>query len=100
MPQNENWILATLAYIILGLIITTMCIDLVGSAYIRDIHFYGRTIGKSFMMFGGKVSVLSFRQGDTKKEDSRRYSYVRLYCFMLVRNAVAPQKILVTLSFD
>ena len=47
--------MATLAYIIFGLIITTMCIDLVGSAYIRDIHFYGRTLGKSFMTFGGKV---------------------------------------------
>ena len=36
----------------IGLIITTMCIDLVGSEYI---HFYGRSIGRSFMTFGGKV---------------------------------------------
>lgn len=32
-----------------------MCIDLVGSEYIRDIHFYGRTLGRSFMTIGGKV---------------------------------------------
>uniref|UniRef100_A0A0N5AK40 Ion_trans_2 domain-containing protein n=1 Tax=Syphacia muris TaxID=451379 RepID=A0A0N5AK40_9BILA len=55
VPQNVDLFPATLAYIIFGLIITTMCIDLVGSAYIHDIHFYGRTIGKRFMTIGGKV---------------------------------------------
>jgi hypothetical protein len=30
-------------------------LDLVGSEYIRDIHFYGRTIGKRFWTIGGKV---------------------------------------------
>lgn len=29
--------------------------DLVGSEYIRDIHFYGRSLGRSFMTIGGKV---------------------------------------------
>ncbi|KHN80480.1 TWiK family of potassium channels protein 7 [Toxocara canis] len=55
VPQNVDFLPATLAYIIVGLIITTMCIDLVGSAYIRDIHFYGRSLGRSFMTIGGKV---------------------------------------------
>uniref|UniRef100_A0A1I7VUH6 Ion_trans_2 domain-containing protein n=2 Tax=Loa loa TaxID=7209 RepID=A0A1I7VUH6_LOALO len=30
-------------------------VDLVGSEYIRDIHFYGRSLGRSFMTIGGKV---------------------------------------------
>ncbi|CAI4223649.1 unnamed protein product [Auanema sp. JU1783] len=55
VPLNVDFFPATLAYIILGLIITTMCIDLVGSEYIRDIHFYGRSLGRSFMTIGGKV---------------------------------------------
>uniref|UniRef100_A0A914C7N0 Potassium channel domain-containing protein n=1 Tax=Acrobeloides nanus TaxID=290746 RepID=A0A914C7N0_9BILA len=55
VPMNYDFLPATLTYIIFGLIITTMCIDLVGSEYIRDIHFYGRTIGKRFWTIGGKV---------------------------------------------
>lgn len=55
VPQSEPWLWATLTYIIIGLIITTMCIDLVGSEYIRDIHFYGRSLGRSFLTIGGKV---------------------------------------------
>uniref|UniRef100_A0A914RWP8 Uncharacterized protein n=1 Tax=Parascaris equorum TaxID=6256 RepID=A0A914RWP8_PAREQ len=34
---------------------TSFFLDLVGSAYIRDIHFYGRSLGRSFMTIGGKV---------------------------------------------
>uniref|UniRef100_A0A1I7TFE4 Ion_trans_2 domain-containing protein n=2 Tax=Caenorhabditis tropicalis TaxID=1561998 RepID=A0A1I7TFE4_9PELO len=55
VPANVDWLPATLAYIVFGLIITTMCIDLVGSEYIRDIHFYGRSLGRQFMTIGGKV---------------------------------------------
>ncbi|CAK5079076.1 unnamed protein product [Meloidogyne enterolobii] len=55
VPQNVDFLPATLAYIVVGLIITTMCIDLVGSEYIKDIHFYGRTLGRSFLTIGGKV---------------------------------------------
>uniref|UniRef100_A0A7E4VQ02 Ion_trans_2 domain-containing protein n=1 Tax=Panagrellus redivivus TaxID=6233 RepID=A0A7E4VQ02_PANRE len=55
VPLNADFLPATLAYIVVGLIITTMCIDLVGSEYIRDIHFYGRSIGRRFMTIGGKV---------------------------------------------
>lgn len=28
---------------------------MVGSEYIRDIHFYGRSLGRSFLTIGGKV---------------------------------------------
>ncbi|KAM3717053.1 TWiK family of potassium channels protein [Dirofilaria immitis] len=55
VPQNSDFLPATLMYILIGLIITTMCIDLVGSEYIRDIHFYGRSLGRSFMTIGDKV---------------------------------------------
>ena len=55
VPQNVDFLPATLAYIVIGLIITTMCIDVVGSEYIKDIHFYGRTLGRSFLTIGGKV---------------------------------------------
>ncbi|KAI6213013.1 hypothetical protein M3Y94_00098600 [Aphelenchoides besseyi] len=55
VPNNGDFLWATLAYIVIGLIITTMCIDLVGSEYIRDIHFYGRSLGRSFLTIGGKV---------------------------------------------
>ncbi|OZC07259.1 Ion channel, partial [Onchocerca flexuosa] len=55
VPQNADFLPATLMYILIGLIITTMCIDLVGSEYIRDIHFYGRSLGRGFMTIGGKV---------------------------------------------
>ncbi|KAI3415866.1 hypothetical protein GPALN_005436 [Globodera pallida] len=55
VPQNVTFLPATLAYIVIGLIITTMCIDLVGSAYIQDIHLYGRALGSSFLTIGGKV---------------------------------------------
>uniref|UniRef100_A0A1I7XM54 Ion_trans_2 domain-containing protein n=1 Tax=Heterorhabditis bacteriophora TaxID=37862 RepID=A0A1I7XM54_HETBA len=58
VPLNVDFFPATLAYIVLGLIITTMCIDLVGSEYIRDIHFYGRSLGRSFMTIGGKEYLL------------------------------------------
>uniref|UniRef100_A0AAF5D9Z2 Potassium channel domain-containing protein n=1 Tax=Strongyloides stercoralis TaxID=6248 RepID=A0AAF5D9Z2_STRER len=59
VPHNADFLPLTLAYIIFGLIITTMCIDLVGSEYIKDIHFYGRSIGRSFLTIGGKVVHLS-----------------------------------------
>ncbi|CAD5223500.1 unnamed protein product [Bursaphelenchus okinawaensis] len=55
VPQNSDFLPATLTYIVIGLIITTMCIDLVGTEYIRDIHFYGRSLGRSFLTIGGKV---------------------------------------------
>ena len=30
-------------------------LDLVGSEYLTNIHFYGRSLGKSFLTIGGKV---------------------------------------------
>lgn len=44
--------------LILGLAITTMCIDLVGVQYIRKIHYFGRKIQdarSALAVVGGKV---------------------------------------------
>lgn len=51
-----------LLYIVLGLAITTMCIDLVGVQYIRKIHYFGRKIQDARMalaIVGGKAIYLS-----------------------------------------
>lgn len=58
VPQHKSFMLITLLYIVTGLIITTMCIDLVGSQYIRKIHFFGRNINKARFMLasmGGRI---------------------------------------------
>ncbi|KIH53226.1 Ion channel [Ancylostoma duodenale] len=46
VPVNREFYLLDLCYIIVGLAITTMCIDLVGIQYIRKIHYFGRAIKK------------------------------------------------------
>ena len=47
VPQKKSHLFVTLLYIVTGLIICTMCIDLVGSQYIRKIHYFGRNIRKA-----------------------------------------------------
>ncbi|VDK48481.1 unnamed protein product [Anisakis simplex] len=44
VPVKQKFFLIDLFYIIIGLAITTMCIDLVGIQYIRKIHYFGRAI--------------------------------------------------------
>ncbi|KAM3723635.1 TWiK family of potassium channels protein [Dirofilaria immitis] len=44
VPVKQEYFLFDLFYIIVGLAITTMCIDLVGIQYIRKIHYFGRAI--------------------------------------------------------
>ncbi|VDN23200.1 unnamed protein product [Gongylonema pulchrum] len=44
VPIKREYFLIDLFYIIVGLAITTMCIDLVGIQYIRKIHYFGRAI--------------------------------------------------------
>jgi hypothetical protein len=44
VPEKQAYFLLDLLYIIIGLAITTMCIDLVGIQYIRKIHYFGRAI--------------------------------------------------------
>ncbi|VDL72405.1 unnamed protein product [Nippostrongylus brasiliensis] len=90
VPLNVDFFPATLAYIILGLIITTMCIDLVGSEYIRDIHFYGRSLGRSFMTIGGKEYLLDClingRQPDLNWIGGRPYVPPDIYYFKWIEH--------------
>ncbi|VDO30617.1 unnamed protein product [Haemonchus placei] len=42
VPENHDYIVLMLAYLGIGLAVTTMCIDLVGIQYIQKIHYFGR----------------------------------------------------------
>uniref|UniRef100_A0A1I7XPW0 Ion_trans_2 domain-containing protein n=1 Tax=Heterorhabditis bacteriophora TaxID=37862 RepID=A0A1I7XPW0_HETBA len=58
VPTNREFYLLDLCYIIVGLAITTMCIDLVGIQYIRKIHYFGRAIKDArfaLVNVGGKM---------------------------------------------
>ncbi|KRX55283.1 TWiK family of potassium channels protein 7 [Trichinella sp. T6] len=44
VPQNKTFLWATVIYFVLGLVVTTMCVDLVGSQYIQKFHFIGRNV--------------------------------------------------------
>uniref|UniRef100_A0A915D819 Uncharacterized protein n=1 Tax=Ditylenchus dipsaci TaxID=166011 RepID=A0A915D819_9BILA len=44
MPSNDQFLLVTLAIILVGLIVTTTCIDIVGAYYIDQLHFFGRRL--------------------------------------------------------
>ncbi|VDK74206.1 unnamed protein product [Litomosoides sigmodontis] len=100
VPQNANFLPATLMYIIIGLIITTMCIDLVGSEYIRDIHFYGRSLGRSFMTIGDKVvhlgevfgyvALLQKKYGLTPEQIDKLAQLPEEYLFECLINGTQP----------
>ncbi|KAI1731692.1 ion channel domain-containing protein [Ditylenchus destructor] len=58
VPIKQQFFFIDLFYIIVGLAITTMCIDLVGIEYIEKIHYFGRAIsGARFALVnvGGKM---------------------------------------------
>ncbi|KAL1231606.1 TWiK family of potassium channels protein [Trichinella spiralis] len=58
VPKRGTNMAGILLYVILGLVITTMCIDLVGVQYIRKIHYFGRKIQDArtaLAIVGGKV---------------------------------------------
>nr|CAD2190771.1 unnamed protein product [Meloidogyne enterolobii] len=62
MPRRDHYTAIILLYIVLGLAITTMCIDLVGVQYIRKIHYFGRKIQdarSALAVVGGKVVLVS-----------------------------------------
>lgn len=62
MPTKDGHIFFILLYIILGLFITTMCIDLVGIHYVQKIHYFGRKIQdarSALAIVGGKVVYVS-----------------------------------------
>uniref|UniRef100_A0A7I4YUY9 Fibronectin type-III domain-containing protein n=1 Tax=Haemonchus contortus TaxID=6289 RepID=A0A7I4YUY9_HAECO len=44
VPRNEMFILIVLLLILVGLVLTTTCIDVVGAYYIDKLHFFGRRL--------------------------------------------------------
>ncbi|VDM54975.1 unnamed protein product [Angiostrongylus costaricensis] len=95
VPINREFYLLDLCYIIIGLAITTMCIDLVGIQYIRKIHYFGRAIKDArfaLVNVGGKMvhvpdlmryaSVLQQKYGHKKPQD-----------IVVVKGAYAPKDI-------
>jgi len=61
VPKENNFIymILNLTYIIFGLVLMTMSIDIVGSHYIRQIHYVGRRIGSMkelIGLLGGKAA--------------------------------------------
>lgn len=66
VPENQDYFLLDLLYIVIGLAITTMCIDLVGARYIEKIHYFGMAIQDAkvaLVNVGGKMVQV----GDLRK---------------------------------
>lgn len=58
VPENQTYFMLDMLYIVIGLAITTMCIDLVGAQYIEKIHNFGRAIKDAryaLVNVGGKM---------------------------------------------
>lgn len=44
VPRNDLYILIVLLLILVGLVLTTTCVDIVGAYYIDRLHFFGRRL--------------------------------------------------------
>ncbi|KAM3723658.1 TWiK family of potassium channels protein [Dirofilaria immitis] len=76
MPRRDGYMYLILLYIILGLAITTMCIDLVGVQYIRKIHYFGRKIQdarSALAVVGGKVVLVSELYANLMQKRAKNY---------------------------
>ncbi|VDN07569.1 unnamed protein product [Thelazia callipaeda] len=76
MPRRDGYMYLILLYIILGLAITTMCIDLVGVQYIRKIHYFGRKIQdarSALAVVGGKVVLVSELYANLMQRRAKNY---------------------------
>ncbi|CAI2349264.1 unnamed protein product [Caenorhabditis sp. 36 PRJEB53466] len=93
VPLKREYYILDLCYIIIGLSITTMCIDLVGIQYIRKMHYFGRAIKDArfaLVNVGGKMvhvpdlmryaSVLQQKYGQKKAHET-----------IIVKGAYAPK---------
>uniref|UniRef100_A0A8R1DNL7 Potassium channel domain-containing protein n=1 Tax=Caenorhabditis japonica TaxID=281687 RepID=A0A8R1DNL7_CAEJA len=93
VPVKREYYILDLCYIIIGLSITTMCIDLVGIQYIQKMHYFGRAIKDArfaLVNVGGKMvhvpdlmryaSVLQQKYGQKKVHDT-----------IVVKGAYAPK---------
>ncbi|KAH7676075.1 Twik (KCNK-like) family of potasium channelsalpha subunit 40 [Aphelenchoides avenae] len=93
VPVKQQYFYFDLFYIIVGLAITTMCIDLVGVQYIHKIHYFGRAIKDAryaLVNVGGRMvhvpdlmryaSMLQQKYGQRKNKEN-----------LLLRGAYAPR---------
>ncbi|KFD54625.1 hypothetical protein M513_04570 [Trichuris suis] len=70
VPENQEHYFSVLLYIMVGLMLTTMTIDIVGVRYIVKVHYFGRAIqdaSYTLVNIGGKLMSLE----DVLKELSR-----------------------------
>uniref|UniRef100_A0A914R004 Potassium channel domain-containing protein n=1 Tax=Panagrolaimus davidi TaxID=227884 RepID=A0A914R004_9BILA len=44
VPVNDKFVLVTLLIVLIGLVLTTTCVDIVGAYYIDKLHFFGRRL--------------------------------------------------------
>lgn len=63
VPTKQVYLLVTTGYIVLGMTLTTMCIDLAGTEYIRKIHYLGQKMDVAKTVVGGAMvrSVVDFQ---------------------------------------
>ena len=57
VPSEQVYMFFTMAYIVVGLALATMCIDLAGTEYIRKIHFVGQKIESAKEVMGVGLSA-------------------------------------------
>ncbi|VDP07137.1 unnamed protein product [Heligmosomoides polygyrus] len=106
VPLNREFYLLDLCYIIIGLAITTMCIDLVGIQYIRKIHYFGRAIKDArfaLVNVGGKMvhvpdlmryaSVLQQVRLECSSKTFQKYGHKKPHDTVVVKGAYAPKDI-------
>uniref|UniRef100_A0A915K464 Potassium channel domain-containing protein n=1 Tax=Romanomermis culicivorax TaxID=13658 RepID=A0A915K464_ROMCU len=61
VPTHESYMLLAIVFIFVGLVLATMCIDTVGTHYIRRLHYFGRKIQTAqqvLAIIGGKALTL------------------------------------------
>ncbi|KJH46603.1 Ion channel [Dictyocaulus viviparus] len=105
VPINREFYVLDLCYIIIGLAITTMCIDLVGIQYIRKIHYFGRAIKDArfaLVNVGGKMVHVPdlMRYASVLQQ---KYGHKKPHSTVIVKGAYAPKdinKISGSLAYD
>ncbi|PAV85039.1 hypothetical protein WR25_04481 [Diploscapter pachys] len=77
LPRRDEYMYIILLYIVLGLAITTMCIDLVGVQYIKKVPYFGRKIQdarSALAVVGGKVVLVSELYANLMQKRARNIS--------------------------
>ncbi|KHN70643.1 TWiK family of potassium channels protein 7 [Toxocara canis] len=72
VPTEQVYMFFTMAYIIFGLSLATMCIDLAGTEYIRKIHYLGTKMEDAK---GAVMTTVKLRVSIQVRKQSRRISH-------------------------